>query len=646
MPFGVFAKEPFTNAKFLKIADALIPVYAHINSENQTPKTSLEMKTIKIPILLLLLLLTTAAEAQFTITTNGINGVTITRYTGSGGAVNIPSTINGSPVMDIGFAAFAGLTNVTSVTISNGPISIDNYAFEKCCLTNISIPSSVTTIGIAAFAFCQNLANVTIPGSVVSVGSGAFNFCTNLTDVSIADGVVNIASNAMMGCAMTNITIPASLTNLDRSAFNLCENLTAITVLANNPVYSSDAGILFNQDGTVLLLCPEGESGSYTIPDRVIAVGDLAFYNCCLLTNVVYGKNVTSIGDLAFQWSPLANATIPASVTNIGFAPFDGCENLTAIMVDPANPAYTALGGVLFNRNQNLLMEFPGGISGGYAVPDGVTSIGDYAFGDCQGLTNIIMDSNLLNIGNFAFVDCAVLTSIVIPDAVTNLGGFVFGECWGLTNCELGASLSRIGANAFSDCGNLTDIVVPDSVNNIGDNAFQGCGQLSHITLGNGITNIGDYVFSECALTNITLPANLVSIGSSDFGDCWGLGDIYFKGNAPSVPFLSSWEGYLLGCNAPCYYLPGTTGWTSLPFAHVWDPKMQTQSATFGVRTNQFGFTITASTNLTVVVQGCADLSHPNWQPLQTLTLANKTAYFSDPQWTNAAGRFYRLSSP
>jgi hypothetical protein len=73
---------------------------------------------------------------------------------------------------------------------------------------------------------------------------------------------------------------------------------------------------------------------------------------------------------------------------------------------------------------------------------------------------------------------------------------------------------------------------------------------------------------------------------------------------------------------------------------------MQTQSTALGRQTNPFGFTITASTNLTVVVQGCADLANPNWQSLQTLTLTNGAAYFNDPQSTFASKRFYRLSSP
>ena len=115
-----------------------------------------------------------------------------------------------------------------------------------------------------------------------------------------------------------------------------------MSVDENNPVYSSEAGILFNKDRTILLLCPEAGPDNYTVPDQVTRIGDLAFEDCYLLTNLVFGRNITSIGDFAFQSSALPSVTIPAGVTNIGCGPFDGCWNLTAITVDGANPAYSS----------------------------------------------------------------------------------------------------------------------------------------------------------------------------------------------------------------------------------------------------------------------------------------------------------------
>jgi len=92
--------------------------------------------------------------------------------------------------------------------------------------------------------------------------------------------------------------------------------------------------------------------------------------------------------------------------------------------------------------------------------------------------------------------------------------------------------------------------------------------------------------------------------------------------------------------------LPGTTGWgTNLAFlpAMLWNPQVLASDASFGLRTNQFGFTITGSSNLVVVVQASASLAKPTWSPVQTNTLTSGSSYFSDPQWTNYSGRLYRL---
>ena len=101
--------------------------------------------------------------------------------------------------------------------------------------------------------------------------------------------------------------------------------------------------------------------------------------------------------------------------------------------------------------------------------------------------------------------------------------------------------------------------------------------------------------------------------------------------------------------NATVYYLPGTTGWGSTFGGRptvLWNPQVQTGDASFGVRTNRFGFTITGTSNLVIVVEACTNLANPIWSPVGTNTLTGGSSYFSDPQWTNYPARFYRLRSP
>ena len=137
------------------------------------------------------------------------------------------------------------------------------------------------------------------------------------------------------------------------------------------------------------------------------------------------------------------------------------------------------------------------------------------------------------------------------------------------------------------------------------------------------------------------------AIGSRNLQRVWTpfLSEVYFEGNAPSID-LSTFNG---DNAATIYYLPGTTGWGPTiggrPTA-LWKPLVQANDASFGVRTNQFGFSINWASGRVVVVEACTDLTQPIWSPVGTNTLTDGSSYFSDPQWTNHPARFYRLRSP
>jgi hypothetical protein len=229
------------------------------------------------------------------------------------------------------------------------------------------------------------------------------------------------------------------------------------------------------------------------------------------------------------------------------------------------------------------------------------------------------------SIGTNAFYFCTNLTSIVIPNSVTSIGTAAFYYCTSLTNVTIGNGVTSIGTATFDDCTSLTSI-----------------------TICNGVASIGTSAFWDCFnLTSVTIPGSVTSIGSSSFHYCTNLASIYFTGNAPTPANDSSvFPG---DNNGTVYYLPGTTGWGTVfdgrP-TRLWNPQVQTKSATFGVRTNQFGFNITGTSGLVIVVEACTNLVNPVWQPVSTNTLAGGSSYFDDPQWMNYHGRFYRLRSP
>jgi hypothetical protein len=171
-------------------------------------------------------------------------------------------------------------------------------------------------------------------------------------------------------------------------------------------------------------------------------------------------------------------------------------------------------------------------------------------------------------------------------------------------------------------------------------------GKAGNYTIPNSVTNVAYNALAECYyLTNVTIPNSVTVIGSDAFYYCYRLTGIYFHGNAPSLG--SNVFDY--DSNATIYHLPGTTGWGptfgGLPTVLL-NPQVQTSDASFGVRTNQFGFNLSGPDGLVIVVEACTNFTNPVWQPVQTNTLTGGSSYFSDPQWTNYPGRFYRLRSP
>ncbi len=137
-------------------------------------------------------------------------------------------------------------------------------------------------------------------------------------------------------------------------------------------------------------------------------------------------------------------------------------------------------------------------------IPNTVTSIGSSAFESCEGLTSISIPNLVTSIGGYAFAHCEGLTSITIPDSVTSINNYTFYECTGITSLTIGNSVTSIGVNAFRHIYQITSVIVPNSVTSIGSHAFNNCSGLTSITIGNSVTSIGDYAFSSCTgLTSI-----------------------------------------------------------------------------------------------------------------------------------------------
>ncbi|MBN2505196.1 MAG: leucine-rich repeat domain-containing protein [Verrucomicrobia bacterium] len=233
-------------------------------------------------------------------------------------------------------------------------------------------------------------------------------------------------------------------------------------------------------NGTLTITGYTGAGGVVEIPGTidglpVTGIGSSAFADNTNLTDVTIADGIASIGWQAFAHSTrLTRVTLPASVTNISGWAFAYCTQLAGIEVDALNPFYRSVDGVLFNHGQTTLIQFPGGRSGGYAIPGAVTTIDNSAFASCAGLTWVTIPDSVRSIGWQGFAYCSGLTNVTLGNSVTNIDSYAFVYCSGLTRVTLPATLLNIGQEGFRSCTGLTGVYFMGNACSVGWGAFAG----------------------------------------------------------------------------------------------------------------------------------------------------------------------------
>ncbi len=408
-------------------------------------------------------------------------------------------------------------TLVNELTIPSSVTSIGAYQFcSATCLTKVTLPYTITTIGKYAFVGCSNLESINLENTALTkVNEGTFSGCSKLKAIEFPNSVTTIESAFPDFSSLRKVTFGKNLTSITNGALNRCRALDTIIWNVKNysAISSYDKGPLYNIRGQIksitfgqnvqsipAYLCYEmtGINAPIIIPESVTSIGTQAFYSCTSVPSLTLNKNIKSYSNQFYSCSGLTKVYYAGTI-----ADWCGITFSTAT----ANPIYYAKNLYIDNT---LVSEL--------TIPSSVTSIGAYQFYNATCLTKVTLPYTITSIGADAFRGCSNLESINLENtAVTTVG------------------------SGFSGCSKLKSIEFPNSVTTINSSALTNCSSLRKVTFGKNLTSL-DGVPSSCSGLDTVVwnVKNYSTISSYDKGPLYSIRGriktITFGPNVQSIP--------------------------------------------------------------------------------------------------------------
>ncbi|MCR4960232.1 MAG: leucine-rich repeat protein [Lachnospiraceae bacterium] len=428
--------------------------------------------------------------------------------------ITIPSTVT-----SIGTYAYAfqNCTALKTVIFEDGIslTSIPSSTFEGCtALETITLPASITYVGSSAFKNCSSLKKITLPASVKTIGNNAFCNCTALTTVNLPSNLEIIEYSAFVNCKkLGNVTFPSNLTTIGSNAFEGCEAFTKVTI--PNSVTTIE--------GSAFKGCIKVTE--VTISNSLTQLNSYTFMNMTALKTVTFNatSSVKNINYAAFaDCTALTSITLPKSLTDFNTYAFSGCTSLKSVNIEAGNTVYKSTDGIVYKVSDGSLYYKPEGNSSDPVKPK-KTYYDSSDYRDEKNKKVVTIPKEVTVIKAEAFKGASELTTIKFASGskLTTIESKAFYNCKKLKSITLPGTVTSIGNQAFYSCYALTKVNLPANLTTIGYQAYYNCSNIKTVKFGSKITTIGYGAFKYCAkLTSISLPGSLQSIEEEAFCNC------------------------------------------------------------------------------------------------------------------------------